>query len=132
MRNRKPSTYQTALARGPGIVCRLSPGRRSRAFPPGGLPSVGIVDWLPATGYYSGLAGLFEIQPVTLDVRHDLISLAEFALQDTHGERVENAPLNRALERPGAVRRIVSFGYQPALGRLRELDSNLAILEALQ
>ena len=51
--------------------------------------------------------------------------------EHAHRQRVEHPPLDRPLQRPRAVGRIVALGDQQILGAVGQLDVDLAILEPL-
>src|ERR1700730_18083770 len=59
----------------------------------------------------------------------DGIALQELSLEDAHRQRVEHPPLDRALEGPRAVRRIVPFTDELLLRRVRQLHVDLPLLE---
>src|SRR5690348_9215449 len=68
-----------------------------------------------------------ELAALVIDL--DLLAGAKLALQQTHGERILNAPLQRALERPRAEVRIVAFLRQRVARRIGEMDLDLPLGE---
>src|SRR3954469_16311715 len=72
----------------------------------------------------------FKLQSIAAAVDHHRVAFEEVALEHPERERIEHQPLNRALERPRAVDRIVSFTRELFLGRFGELDVNFPLLEA--
>src|SRR4051812_40243430 len=118
---------------------RRSPGRLSRGFMPGGVLRLAKSDpWyygnlqrptslrqLPDDGswarcampshvgnwqFSSGRDGfLLERQAAFSNVYDNPIALPEVALQDTQRQRIEHPALDRPLQRPGSVHRIVAL-----------------------
>src|SRR5688500_443474 len=118
--------YQIGLpARPPVPSVRRSPGRLSRGFMPGG-------DRILAMRLGSNLLLPVEPQPVVSDIDQPPIAPPEFALEHPQGQRIEHPALDRALEGPCAVHRIVALRHEERLGRVAELDVDLAVLEPLQ
>src|SRR4029079_1362871 len=56
------------------------------------------------------------------------VAFAELALEHLDRERIEDAPLYRALQRTRAVRRIVALLDEQILGTIGQLDVDLAVL----
>src|SRR6185503_6695058 len=107
----RPSTYQIAPPGRPGRgIVRRSPGRLSRGF---------ILTFL-------------KPQSIVPHVDGDAVTFTEVSLEDAHRQRIEDTALDCSFQRPRAVGRIVPFGYEELLCRVRKLDVNLAILEPLE
>src|SRR5437588_5071220 len=70
-------------------------------------------------GHSPGDALEGEVTAVLRPVDPDAVSLRVFALEHRQRERVLQQPLDRPLERPGAVYRIVPLGDEQLLGRGR-------------
>src|SRR5258708_4052115 len=124
--SRKPSTYHTAP---PGAV--RGPVRRSvaRRFLAGGFEE--------STMFYKrnlrwdcGLH-LVENELPGLHVDEHGVSLAEVPLQHADRERIQDAPLDRPLERPRAIRRVVSLLEQEILRLRAQLDADLPVFQPL-
>src|SRR4029077_16372639 len=60
----------------------------------------------------------------------DRFPFAKGTLEHLHGQRIEDAALNGPLERPRAIRWIVTLAEQGLLGGVGELNKNLALLQA--
>jgi hypothetical protein len=56
-------------------------------------------------------------------------AIRDFAAEQLFGQRILQVALDRALERPRAVDRIVADPAEPALGGIAELERDLAVLE---
>jgi hypothetical protein len=78
-----------------------------------------------------GLLDLREFQLASRRVDPHHGGLAELSLQHPHRKRIQHPALNGPLQGSGTVGRVVSFGDQEILRTVRELDANLAVLEAL-
>ena len=69
---------------------------------------------------------------VALRVDHDAIAFPELALQHAHGQGIKDQALQRPLQRPGAIGRIIPFPHQQVLGRVSQLHVDLPLLEPLE
>src|SRR4051812_4981565 len=101
---------------------RRSTGRLSRGFIPDGVRRL-------ANAY-----GLFSLKAQTIvsHIHYDAVALPEVPLEHPQREWVEHAALDRPLQRSRPVHRVVTLGDDQALGRLGQLDVDLAIFEPLQ
>src|SRR5205823_14768196 len=73
---------------------------------------------------------LFEAKRlVSRCVHYNGIPFDEGAFQHAKRQRIEHAPLDRPLERAGAVRRIIPLADQIFFGAVAELDVNLPLFE---
>src|SRR3954464_13737709 len=121
--SRKASPYHSEEAGRPAS------GRWPRRSPPRGLSRGFGVE--PGRSGSHSLALFTERQPRAIAVDDDGVAFAEVSFEDPHRERIEHATLNRALERPGAVRRVVAFLDELFFGCVSEHYMNLALFEAL-
>src|SRR5690606_5968455 len=68
-------------------------------------------------------------QPALAGVDPHGVAVADPPLEDHPGERILQAALDRALQRARAVDRIVARIGEPALGRIGDVERDLALLE---
>src|SRR5680860_1424201 len=68
-----------------------------------------------------------ELIGAWLAVHHDGIALIEFRLQYAHRERILDEPLNGALERPRAIRWVITFLRNERFGCIGHTKRQLAI-----
>src|SRR5439155_8023077 len=73
-----------------------------------------------------------KLQSSVFRIDADGLAFADFAFQDVDAERVENFFLNGAAQRTRAVNGIVTFARQQLLGRIRELECDLLLLQAFR
>ena len=69
--------------------------------------------------------------PLSL-VDPDRLAFVEFSFEDLEAERIENLFLDRALQRPRAVNRIVAFARDQCLGGIGQLERDLLLLETFR
>ena len=109
--------------------------RLARLFPESRQPSVDDrISVPPSPGSCLSRTAAVRLRELQLAGRASMridVAFAELPLQHAHRERVEDPPLDRPLERPRAVRRVVALGDEQVLGAIRQLDADLAILQPL-
>src|SRR6476620_4058471 len=107
-----PSTHHSAV----GLLddCR-------RSLPPDGREGLGMKS-----------VTFRETQLVAGDVHRHPVPLAEGALEDTQRQRVQQLSLKGALEWARPVYRIIPLTDQEVLGRVTELNGDLAVAEPFQ
>src|SRR5207302_6503390 len=76
------------------------------------------------------LSLLVEHESAVAAVHADRVAFAEIAFEHPQRERIEDAALNRPLERTRAVDRIIALMYEELPGGIGQSDANLALLEA--
>src|SRR6188474_3447193 len=136
---RNPSTYHIAEA-GPGRgVSRRSPGFLPRGF--GTFEEVWSairsMRQLYAVGDPVGdgplgrdrLFGPGEFELAAWGIDADDVPLVEFSLEHPHRQGVEHPALDRPLQRPRPVHRVIALGDQEILGPIAELHADLPTLE---
>ena len=72
-----------------------------------------------------------ERQLVAARVDDDRVALGELALEHAQRQRVEHPPLDRPLQRPRAIGRIIPFLHEEVLRRVGQLDLDLPIGQPL-
>src|SRR5215469_18279369 len=77
------------------------------------------------------LEGKFPLFTRPLRVDHDDLPSLDFPEQDLLREMILDLALDRAPERPSTEYRVVSALGEELLGRRRELDAHVAVLEPL-
>ena len=65
---------------------------------------------------------MLEDDRLALRVHRDGVAVGDLALEQLQRERVLDQPLDRALERPRAERRVVAFASEKRPGRVRDLE----------
>src|SRR6185369_9334739 len=75
---------------------------------------------------------LRERQRIGARVDDDRIALEEVAFEDPQRQWIEDATLDRALERPGAVCLIVAVAHELLLGLVCQLHVNLPLLQPFE
>src|SRR5712691_6569260 len=99
--------------------------RPSRRAPTSSTTSSSRLD---ADGLARG--GAVEDELAVLGVDSDGVALAEVAFEQPQGQRVLDHPLDRTLERPGAVRRVPAGFGQDVLRLVGELELDAAVGES--
>ena len=87
-----------------------------------------LAPWAERMGYASRVS---QLQRAVAFVDLDRLAVRDLAAQDRVGERVLEIFLDRALQRPRAVDRIVADPAEPGAGAVGELEHDLAVLEQL-
>src|SRR6516162_6373812 len=119
-RSRKPRMYQTAPpGRGP---VRRSPRRRFLLDDGDGGVAISGGD---------ARFRLCKCQVAGFHVNVNGITLAELALENFNGQRIQDPALDRALQRPRPVRRVIALLDDQILRAIGQLHSDLPILQPL-